>query len=78
MTAKYDALFDELCRELGFCSLGINGEEKVKALGASPAEGIARAVFAEEGLDYDTYTPDRVKVEVVACIRRHLSPEDRT
>jgi len=73
----YQRLFGELCVGLGFCSLGVDGEEAVKGLGSTDAETVARAVFEAEGLDYDTYTPKRVKAEVRACIARHLNLETR-
>ncbi|MDP1777822.1 MAG: hypothetical protein Q8K90_04355, partial [Brevundimonas sp.] len=71
----YQRLFGELCVDLGFCSLGEAGEDAVRALGRADADTLARAVFAAEGLDYETYTPKRVKAEVCACISRHLNLE---
>ncbi|CAN7264961.1 hypothetical protein [Brevundimonas sp. LjRoot202] len=73
----YQRLFGELCVQLGFCSLGVDGEDKVKALGPAGADTLARAVFEAEGLDYDTYTPKKVKASVRACIARHLNQETR-
>lgn len=71
----YGRLFGALCVDLGFCSLGVEGEDAVRALGPADPDTLARAVFAAEGLDYDTYTPKRVKAEVRACISRHLNLE---
>ena len=73
--SRYDALFRELCVDLGFCSLGVEGEDAVVAVGASNVEGMARAVFKAEGLNYDTYESERVKAGVRACISRHLNLE---
>lgn len=75
MSLNYDDLFDELCRELGFCSLGLEGQDRIIALGPVDLELITRAIFAEEGLDYDTYKPDRVRHEVRACVACHLNRE---
>ena len=69
---RFAALFYELCAAQGFCSLGEEGEASVEALWPANAEVLARAVFAAEGLDYDTYGSARVKAGVVACITRHL------
>ena len=68
----FDALFRELCAKQGFCSLGVDGEERVRNLWPAGTEEMARAVFAAEGLDYDTYEPAAVKAGVSACIMRHL------
>ena len=73
--SRYDALFDELCVRLGFCSLGLDGENSVKALETADAEALARAVFTAEGLDYDRYENEKVKAGVRACISRHLNLE---
>lgn len=75
--SRHDALFRALCVELGFCSLGVDGEDAVLAAGAANIEGMARAVFAAEGLNYDTYESERIKTEVRACIARHLDLETR-
>ncbi|MDP1914091.1 hypothetical protein [Brevundimonas sp.] len=70
------AMFRELCVDLGFCSLGVDGEDRVLAQLPSGAEQAARAVFAAEGLDFDTYERESVKTAVRECIARHL--EDRS
>jgi len=75
--SRYDALFRELCVDLGFCSLGADGEDAVLAVSPSDIEGVARAVFTAEGLNYDTYESGRVKADVRACIARHLKLESR-
>ena len=66
------AMFRELCVRLGFCSLGVDGQDRVLAQLRFGAEQAARAVFAAEGLDYDTYERDGVKSAVRECIVRHL------
>lgn len=69
-----DAFFEELCVKLGFCSLGGDGEDAiVAALGDH--EAMARAVFAAEGLDYETYQSEKVKAAVRDCIARHFDLE---
>ena len=75
MSIDYDALFDDLCRSLGFCSIHPEGQRRIETMGWNDPEAIARAVFREEGLDYDAYRPDRVCDEVRACIDRHLKRE---
>ena len=75
VASRYDALFDELCVRLGFCSLGLDGQDAVMALEAANAEAVARAVFTAEGLDYDRYENEKVKAGVRACISHHLNPE---
>lgn len=68
----FDAFFRELCAMQGFCSLGVDGEDSIRNLWPASAEEMARAVFAAEGLDYETYEPAAVKAGVAACITRHL------
>jgi hypothetical protein len=41
------------------------------------ASAIARAIFAAEGLDFESYRPETVKTGVVACVARHLDLEIR-
>jgi len=68
-------LFNELCVELGFCSLGIDGEDEVISKFPLGVEESARAVFAAEGLDYDSDGRRALKAAVRECISRHLESQ---
>jgi len=77
MSDVHRDLFYELCVQLGFCSLSIEGEDEVISRIPFGVEEAARAVFAGEGLDYDTYERPGVKAAVRECISRHLNLETR-
>ena len=75
MSIDYVTFFDGLCRDLGFCSIDPEAQDRINRLASSDPETITRAVFDAEGLDYDTYAPDRVRREVRAYVERHLNRE---
>ena len=66
----WDALFADLCRQVGFC-LHPKGEARVKAALPKGLDAAVRAVFEAEGRDLPS-SPGDLRRAVRDCIRAHL------
>lgn len=69
---KVEALLYELCVDLGFC-LPPDAYEALVDNPPGDALAFARAVFAAEGLDFDTYDRPDIRAAVVARIEGYLA-----
>ena len=70
--AQLNALFRELCVELGFCLAPGASDAMFDAPPQTP-EAFARAVFAAEGKDFDAEPRHWLKQQVQDCIARHMT-----
>ena len=66
----WDALFSDLCRQVGFC-LHPKGEARVKAALPKGLDAAVRAVFEAEGRDLPS-SPGDLRRAVRDCIKAHL------
>lgn len=66
----YDAMFADLCRQVGFC-LHPKGEARVKAALPNGLDAAVRAVFEAEGVDLPS-SPGDLRRAVRDCLKAHL------
>ncbi|WP_428151928.1 hypothetical protein [Brevundimonas sp.] len=73
--AQIDDLLHELCVDLGFCLHGEAAEQFYENTPADP-ESFARAVFAADGLDFDSETRDGLKQAVKNRVAKYMRPTE--
>jgi hypothetical protein len=69
----YDAMFADLCMQVGFC-LHPKGEKRVLAALPQGLDAAVRAVFEAEGVDEPNASGD-LKRAVRDCLKAHVRPK---